>query len=252
VPFPAVTRRLTALLAELGSMKPEACCAGAAGAEVPARRKRLQQLLERLLPGSRVAVVHDTRLILAAAGFDEGIALIAGTGSVAYGRTARGEETRLGGWGWMLGDEGSGTWIAREAAREVMRRADAGEPPGPLGESLLAASRARDARELTAKLHSLREAMRWAALAGTVFETADRDAGADAIVQRAAVALGDLVGAVRRAIGIDGPVILAGGLILNQPRLETALRAVVHATCVRLENPPVAGAVRLAQDLIAR
>jgi glucosamine kinase len=231
-------------------MHPDACCAGAAGAEVPARARRLRQLLERLLPGCRVAVVHDARLVLAAAGLEEGIAVIAGTGSVAYGRTAGGREAQHGGWGWLLGDEGGGVWIAREAAREVMRRADAGEALGPMGESLLAACRARSPRELTARLHALREPMRWAGLARVVFETADRDRGADAIVQHAAAALCELAGSVGGAIGIDGPVVLAGGLVLNEPRLESSLRSLLRVECMRLEVPPVAGAVRLANGLI--
>ncbi|HKW69023.1 MAG TPA: BadF/BadG/BcrA/BcrD ATPase family protein [Candidatus Dormibacteraeota bacterium] len=123
-----VDERLSALLARLGLPQPEACCARPAGAEVPAARERLERLLERTLPGSLVAVVHDARLVLAAAGLQAGIALIAGTGTVAYGRAADGREARRGGWGWILGDEGGGTWITREAAREVMARAEAGDP----------------------------------------------------------------------------------------------------------------------------
>jgi glucosamine kinase len=80
--------------------------------------------MARLLPAARVVVLHDARLVLAAAGQDEGVALIAGSGSVAYARDGRGREARAGGWGWLLGDVGSGAWMTREAAREVMRRAD--------------------------------------------------------------------------------------------------------------------------------
>ena len=66
---PAVSeRRLTTLLGELGPAQPVSCCAGAAGAEVPEARARLEELLLRLYPACRVAVVHDTRLVLAAAG----------------------------------------------------------------------------------------------------------------------------------------------------------------------------------------
>ena len=133
-----VARRLTALLARLPGPAPVACCAGAAGAEVPEGKQVLERVLGRLLPGCRVTVVHDTRLVLAAAGLEAGIALIAGTGSVAYGRANNGREAMAGGWGWLLGDEGSGAWLVREAAREVLRRADAGEPLGGLGVRLLA------------------------------------------------------------------------------------------------------------------
>jgi N-acetylglucosamine kinase-like BadF-type ATPase len=243
-----VERRLTELIAELGPTHPVACCAGAAGAEVPEARARLEQLLARLLPGCRIAVVHDTRLVLAAAGLDVGIALIAGTGSVAYGRNRRGRESRAGGWGWLLGDDGSGAWLTREAAREVMRRAEAGEPAGRLGEALLAAARARTAGELTGRLHALREPGRWAALAHVVFDTAGEDGGSDELIGRGADGLADLVARVRKAISIKGPVVLAGGLILNNGRLETAVRRRLGPATLRLEEPPVAGAVRLAES----
>jgi len=245
-----VERRLGKLLDGLGPTHPVACCAGAAGAEVPERRERLVRLLEGRLPGCRVEVVHDARLVLAAAGLEEGIALISGTGSVAYGRTAAGREGQVGGWGWMLGDEGSAVWVVREAAREVMRRSDAGAPLGAMGEALLAACRARDAKALTARLHSFGEPMRWAALAGAVFDAADHDAGAEAIVQRAAAGLCALARGVRDTLGVGGPIVLAGGLLLHQPGLESSVRALAGAPCVRLEEPPVAGAVRLAERLI--
>jgi len=243
-------RRLTALLAELGSAHPVACCAGAAGAEVPEARARLEQLLQRLLPRCRVEVVHDTRLVLAAAGFATGIALIAGTGSVAYGRDHRGRESRAGGWGWLLGDDGSAAWLAREAAREVLRRADAGESLGSLGEAFMVAARARGGAELTGRLHSLREPRRWAALAHVVFDTAADDAGSKVLIASAADGLAGLVERVRSALSFKGPVVLAGGLILNHPDLEAAVKRRLGRGTVRLEEPPVAGAVRLAESAL--
>jgi N-acetylglucosamine kinase-like BadF-type ATPase len=247
LPPAAVTRRLTALLSELGPIHPESCCAGAAGAEVPAGRGHLEKLLKALLPGCRIAVVHDARLVLSAAQTDEGIALISGTGSVAYGRTSDGREARVGGWGWRVGDDGSGAWITREAAREVMQRADSGRQVGELGSRLLAACRARDTVQLLGKLNRLREPMEWAAMANVVFEAADLDPGAQSVVLRCASALSDLARSVQTSLRIDGPVVLAGGLLLNQPRLECAVREQLGAVCIRLEEPPVAGAVRLAE-----
>lgn len=244
--------RVTALLAQLGDVHPNACCAGAAGAEVPAGRARLSRLLELKFPDCRVTVVHDARLVLAAAGQECGIALIAGTGSVAYGRTADGREAQRGGWGWMLGDEGGGAWVTREAAREVMRRADAGRPAGPLGDALLAACGAADSRELTASLHAMREPKQWASAASVVFDTAAADPGAMEIVLRAASSLADLVRGVEVSLRVDGPVVLAGGLVLNQPRLETEVRERLSSRCIRLDQPPVEGAVRLAAELLRR
>jgi glucosamine kinase len=242
-----VERRLSALLADIGPMHPAACCAGSAGAEVLPARKRLEKLLMRLLPGTRIAVVHDSRLILAAAGLESGIALIAGTGSVAYGRAGDGREIRIGGWGWLLGDEGSAVWLAREAAREVMRRADAGEPAGRLGEALLEAARARNASELTGRLHRFREPRPWAQLAHVVFDAAGDDAGARALIELAADALAALVKRVQERLSYEGPVVLAGGLLLHQAHLESAVRHRLGSIVVRLEEPPVAGAVKLAE-----
>ena len=243
-----IQARLTALITELGSPRPAACCAGAAGAEIPAGRRRLERLLARLLPGSRLEVVHDARLVLAAAGLDSGIALIAGTGSVAYGRDAAGGEVRVGGWGWLLGDEGSAVWMVREGARELMLRRESDKPPGALAEAMLAATRSRETLELTGKLHAMREPGRWAALARAVFEAAASDEGAAGVIERAADALVALVDRVRKQLGVDGPVVLAGGLLLNQPRLEELVKARV-GDAVSLADPPVAGAVRIAERL---
>ncbi len=233
-------------------MQPAACCAGAAGAETPAGRTRLETLLGRLLPDCRLTVVHDARLVLAAAGFDAGIALVAGTGSVVYGRTRDGREAQRGGWGWMIGDDGGGVWITRAAARTVLGRADSGVPLGTLGEALLSACDSRDARQLTATLHAMREPMEWAAVASTVFETAGSDQGAEEIIRRAAAVLALLVRGIHESLSIDGPVVLAGGLLLHQPLLEAAVRAELGLPCVRLEQPPVEGALRLAEELLAR
>lgn len=244
-----VGERLTALLDELGDAQPVACCAGAAGAEVPSARERLRRLLESRYPGCRALVVHDAHLVLAAAGLGSGIALIAGTGSVAYARSADGREARRGGWGWMLGDEGAGAWLTREAARLVLARSDAGASLGPLGQALFDACAAGDPQQLVATLHGMREAAEWAALAGVVFATAASDRGSRDLIERAATELGRLV-APLRSLAPDGPVVLAGGLLLHQPLLEEAVRNAVGMACVRLEEPPVEGAVRLAEGLL--
>lgn len=246
LPADIVETRLRALLAGLGAISPQACCAGSAGAEVPGGRERLERLLAALFPGARVTVVHDARLVLAAAGLDHGIVLISGTGSVACGRDADGREARSGGWGWLIGDDGSAAWLAREAAREVMRRSDAGESPDALGEAMLEAAGAHDTVELVGRLHEMTEPRQWAALARVVFDAAGEDPGAESLVERAADGLAELVAVVRQRLSLDGPVVLAGGQLLNQPRLEAAVRKRLGAA-TRLEEPPVAGAVRLAE-----
>jgi N-acetylglucosamine kinase-like BadF-type ATPase len=247
-----VGRRLAAVLSDLGNPTVDACCAGAAGSEEPKARQDLAHLLRDLLPGARVQVVHDSRLVLAAANLASGIALIAGTGSVAYGRNAAGQEARAGGWGWLLGDDGGGSWIVREAARAVLSRADAGPSPGPLAEALMRACGVTEPVGLAWALHRRDEPEQWADLAGTVFAATEADPDALAIVGQAAEILAGLVLQVDQRLGKPGAVVLAGGLLLHQRLLEDAVRARLLAhelSVVRLENQPVAGAVLLAREL---
>jgi glucosamine kinase len=238
--------RLTKLIADLGSPRPAACCAGAAGSEFPAGRRLLEVLLSRLLPQTKVLVVHDARLMLAAAGVDSGIALIAGTGSVAYGRDAAGNEARAGGWGWLLGDEGGGAWITREALRELMRRRDAGEPMGTLGDALFASTGTDDPLELAGKLQGDHLAGHWAVHAHVVLESPDPAAAR--IRENAAGALAALVEQVRARLAIDGPVVMAGGLLRNFPALQAGVRDRIGES-ILLSEEPVAGAVRIAETL---
>lgn len=247
-----VERRLAAVLKDLGNPRVDACCAGAAGSEERRAHRELEHLLVNLLPGARVRVVHDSRLVLAAANVAFGTALIAGTGSVAYGRNATGAEARAGGWGWLLGDDGGGAWVVREGARALMQRTDQGTEVGPLGATLMAAARVNSTLELAALLHGWGEPEQWAALAGAVFDAAPEDPDAMAIIERAAESLADLAGQVDRGLGSPGPVVLAGGLLLHQPLLEQAVRNRLRThgiRAVRLEDEPVAGAVRLAAQL---
>jgi glucosamine kinase len=254
LPEPTVVSRLQALIDKLGNPKVVACCAGAAGSEVPGAADRLARILRDLLPGARIHVVHDAQLVLAAAGLSAGTAIIAGTGSVAYGKDRRGRELRIGGWGWLLGDEGSGVWIVREAAREVLRRVDVGSEPGALTSTLMKACRVEHPLEIRRVLHARFEPEQWAELAPAVFASAAADSGAADIVTRAAVVLGDLALSVHERLGKPGPIVLAGGLLRHQPLLEQAVRSrlLPHTPqIVRLDQPAVAGAVRLAEQLAA-
>ena len=92
--------------------------------------------------------------------------------------------------------------------------------------------------------------MEWAALASVVFATVDSDPAARRIVLRAASELARLVHDVQVSLGVEGPVVLAGGLILNQPSLELAVREELALPCMRLEHPPVEGAIRMAEELL--
>jgi N-acetylglucosamine kinase-like BadF-type ATPase len=232
------------LLVTLGRPSVAAVVAGAAGCDTEAGRSRMRRLLEPLLPGVRVEVVHDTRLVLAAAGLDSGIVLIAGTGSVAWGLSPSGAEARAGGWGHLLGDEGSGYWVVREAIRRTLAQHDRGAPPGPLARCLLAEAGAADPLDLTLVYHADRSPERWAALSHAAL-SAD-----PTLVRATAAALADQVRTVGSRLSLSGPVVLSGGMLLGEPALEAALRAALPgAELLRSAQAPVAGAVRLAERL---
>jgi glucosamine kinase len=111
-------------------------CAGLSGAGRAEVRDAVSLILAEIV-GGRVQVVSDLETTLEAAfGGGPGVVVIAGTGSIAYGRDARGRTARSGGWGLAISDEGSGEWIGRAAVSAVLSAKDAGEDPPLLSDIL--------------------------------------------------------------------------------------------------------------------
>jgi glucosamine kinase len=128
-------------LAGAGRLTADVLYVGAAGAGREPERDELQKALraENLAP--KVVVATDIEIALAAA-FDEGAGIVvsAGTGSVAVGRDRSGKQHRIGGYGWQMGDEGSGYAIGRAALGAVSRAVDGRSPRTALSDRVLAAS----------------------------------------------------------------------------------------------------------------
>ncbi len=107
-----------------------AICIGAAGAARPEIAAKIHSILAELIPKASaisIEVVGDTEIALEAAfGAGPGVIAIAGTGSIAYGRDARGRIARAGGWGFAVSDEGSGHWIGRRAISAILSAHDQG------------------------------------------------------------------------------------------------------------------------------
>jgi len=204
--------------------------------------------------GAVVQIVHDARLILAAADLDAGIAVIAGTGSAGWGRTLDGREARAGGFGYLIGDEGSGYWTAREAVRHVLHRADTGAAPDPLGAALLAACGVAAPVNLFDLFYARPERAFWAGHAGVVARLAASDPVAAEILGRAADALASLAATVGARLDSTGPVVLGGGFAVHEPALRTAVAARLVAAGLPdvrvIPRDPVEGAVRLARRLL--
>ncbi|TSD95081.1 ATPase [Skermania sp. ID1734] len=240
------SRQLDAVLAEMPCEAIESVCAGTAG--TPQTARQITDLLQRRFPHAKLLVVHDSQLILAAAGAEDGIALIAGTGSVAWGK--RGERTvRVGGWGHLLGDEGSAYWVGQQAVRHALSRVDHGLAADSLTRAITAACGLADPAALLDHFYELHDRRYWAQRASVVFDQArGGDEVGRRIVTAAAAALTGLTAEVGRQLGIDGPVVLAGGLAVHQPMLQEEIRKFLSRNDVRvLDVEPVHGAIRLAQ-----
>jgi len=99
-------------------------CIGGSGAARPELAAMVRSILAEILP-TPIDVVGDMEIALQAAfGDDPGVIVIAGTGSIAYGRDRTGKTLRAGGWGFEIGDEGSAHWIGRAAVSAVLRSSD--------------------------------------------------------------------------------------------------------------------------------
>ncbi len=99
-------------------------CVGGSGAARPELAEIVRSIVAQIVP-TTIDVVGDMEIALEAA-FDTGpgVIVIAGTGSIAYGRDRNGKTARAGGWGFAIGDEGSAHWIGRAAISAVLRAAD--------------------------------------------------------------------------------------------------------------------------------
>ena len=135
------------VLANAGVLRAETLVVGAAGVGREVERRELGQALRGESVAERVVVVTDVELAEAAAfGDGPGIVLSAGTGSIAVGRDAAGESFRQGGYGWQMGDEGSGYAIGRLALVAVGRARDGRGEETSLTDRAAAGAAVRGAR----------------------------------------------------------------------------------------------------------
>ncbi len=234
-------------------------CIGLAGADREAERVPLRQWAEQSRLADRVVVTNDA-IPLIYAGFDDGcgIALIAGTGSAAFGRNHAGQIARSGGWGPLFGDEGSGYAIVLAGLRAVARASDRRAPETTLLPAFLRVFDVATANDLIPAIYSPSiDRAHIATYADLVFTA---DAGGDpvaaAILDDAAGGLAEMVSAVASQLHFtDSPISLAvtGGVLLNQEayraRLLQALgRQGIQVGLVKLVQHPVAGALLIAAN----
>ncbi len=239
-----------------GDLRPDVICLGIAGVDRAEDYAIIQGIMRRIGARARVLVTNDALIALVAgAGVGPGVVVIAGTGSIAYGRNARGEAARAGGWGYILADEGSGYWIGRQALRAVVRAADGRGPSTALRALVLEFFGVTRPEQLVREVyrHYLKpsDIARCASLVEQARAAGDPVAGR--IASDAADELSAAVHSVVRQLelAVDFPVVMAGGAFHAVPWLQDALRTrladVVPAGDVRLlTTDPALGAVRLA------
>jgi N-acetylglucosamine kinase-like BadF-type ATPase len=238
-------------------IRPAAICLGIAGVDREADADAVRGIMRRIGFKTRTLIVNDALIALVAgAGDRPGVVVVAGTGSIAYGRDDASRAARAGGWGYLLGDEGGGYWIGRSALGAVVRQFDGRGPATTLTEMVLSRMQLGSPTELISAIyHGGLHRYAIASIAPLVQEAADQgDAIAAEIVDRAAAELAAAASSVIVRLGMRGdpfPTILAGGVFRGLPSLVRLVSTRVaeiapRSTVQRLEVEPARGAVTLA------
>jgi N-acetylglucosamine kinase len=236
---------------------PAAICLGIAGVDRAEDGRIIRAIMRRIGFKARTLIVNDA-LVALCAGVDRdpGIVIIAGTGSIAYGRNACNRAARSGGWGYVLGDEGSGYWIGREALRAVVRQADGRGPETALTTRVLAHFGVSSPSDLVHVVYYPDLKPQAIAALGAVVEQARRDGDPIArdILDAAARELAAAADSVTRRLDMSREAfsfILAGGMFRAIPSLTAQLTGLIgliapRSSVLALDAEPAVGAVRLA------
>ena len=235
----------------------EALCAGLAGSDSPAVYARMLRWLRKAIPARVYFLTSDAEVALSAAlGNEPGVVVIAGTGSIAYGRDRHGRQLRCGGWGSLFDDAGAGYDLGRKAVSCALRALDGRGKATRLIDPLcreLGLDKLTDAATLPLAPQDI------AALSPVVLRAATKgDTVARELCNAAAGDLADLAltlitrfGWMRR----PSRVICAGGIFRSSPMIRRTFARRVHAQAPHAEvsllrREPVEGALSLARQLI--
>lgn len=256
----AATIIADAVESSLDGAMPHAIFVGAAGAARQEVRDAIEGALRSRFGAARIQVRDDAYIALrAAVPQGDGVVVIAGTGSIAYAQHGD-EGYRCGGYGYLLGDDGSGFAIGSAGIAHVLRSYDRRVPRDEL---VAALEKHLDVNHLEGVLQSVYRSENpvgtVAAAARVVLDLAQSgERSATKIVQAAALGLGDLVKSVIKLAGLTGEpaqIVLAGGLLQSNSLLtyllETRLLNEHPAMPVKkLSEEPCLGALSEAQRLL--
>jgi len=201
-------------------------------------------------------IVSDAHSALAGAnGCRPGVVVIAGTGSIAYGMNKKGEEARAGGWGWRLGDVGSGYAIGKNSIIAALKEHDQSGPPTILKEMIMGHLGLSDMEEIIDWAYDpKREPSHFASIVPIVKEAETRgDSVASYIMENAGNQLGLVAQAVIKRLQLGGgfPVACSGGVFKQPNRYNSAFEETVRKVaqmCVFIEPmfTPTVGSALLA------
>lgn len=236
----------------------KAACFGLAGVDRPGDQAPLQAWAENRWPGMPAIFVSDARLVLEAGTPDGwGIGVICGTGSIVIGRSMDGQTARAGGWGYLLGDEGSGYDIGLTALRSVVRAADGRGQETLLTEAILThwglgvvndlvsfVYRSEVTKKEIAALAALVEvtALRGDNVSQGILNTAGHE-----LALAAEVVINRLMLPQTVPCALVGGIFLHGKLVLEQFFASTRELGVVLSPVQQVAEPAL-GAVRLAKE----
>ncbi|ABG03595.1 ATPase, BadF/BadG/BcrA/BcrD type [Rubrobacter xylanophilus DSM 9941] len=231
--------------------RPAAAHLGFAGAGRRRDLERIEALVRSLGLPCPFTVSDDAKIAFYAVAGPPGAILVCGTGSIAVAYAPDGASCRAGGHGYLLGDEGSGYWIGREAVRAALRAADGRGGPTRLVEKVPELLGFASLDEVVSAVYE--GGMGRSGLAGLAKHVLEiEDSAAHRIVSDAADELALSVRAAVESARIEGdptPLVLSGGLLNG----ENALRRAVEARLGRdfevlASNPvPAIGAARIAR-----
>lgn len=218
----------------------------------PTWDRPIEEAVAAVLPGVDALVMNDVALAREAAfASGAGVLALAGTGAMAWAKAEDGREAKVGGWGFLFGDEGGGFDLGREGLRAASRAADGRGPATSLAvaapTSLGVATMGDAVRVLAGDLTRLRRSV--AALAPVVLDAAAADPVAADLVRAAARHLVEQVATARTLVGGELPVSSVGGLFAHATFVKAFLSEADAAGLPRPDPPreaPVAAALRLA------
>ena len=250
----------TALLTK-NNLAPAMClglCIGSAGLDFPENCELMENIIRETGFICPVLAVNDSLPVLVTAtGGKPGVVLISGTGSIAYGIDSKGNRTRVGGWGHIFDDEGSGYWIGKEALRHAFFAYDKRGEKTVLEDYLVKHFGVNDLIECMDKIYG-DNAVSKAEIAELAFYVKEGAQCGDRVCQQilinAAKGLFLLADTALKNIDKEKPnVTVSGGCIMSNDILFDELKKQVNEAypCIqvsRIEKEPVYGAVYLAMN----